>query len=59
MSIGLGGLAAVALGALADTVDLRTSLYVCAAVPVVAVALAVLLPSSRSRTRVAVEPLSP
>jgi hypothetical protein len=59
MSIGLGGVAALALGALADTVDLRTSLYVCAAVPVLAVALAALLPSSRSRPRVAVEPLAP
>ena len=59
MSIGLGGVAAVALGALADTVDLRTSLYVCAAVPALAVALAALLPSSRTRPRIAVEPLVP
>lgn len=55
MSIGLGGVAAVALGALADTVDLRTSLYVCSAVPVLAVALAALLPSSRSKARLAAE----
>ena len=32
-SIGLGGIAAVILGALADSVDLRTALYVCAAAP--------------------------
>lgn len=58
MSIGLGGIAAVALGALADTVDLRTSMYVCAAVPLAAVALAAFLPSSRRASRVAVEPVS-
>jgi FSR family fosmidomycin resistance protein-like MFS transporter len=58
MSIGLGGVAAVALGALADTVDLRTSLYVCAAVPLAAVVLAALLPSSRGRGRLAPEPVS-
>jgi MFS transporter, FSR family, fosmidomycin resistance protein len=51
MSIGLGGIAAVALGALADTVDLRTSMYVCAAVPLAAVALAAFLPSSRAPAR--------
>jgi FSR family fosmidomycin resistance protein-like MFS transporter len=59
MSIGLGGVAAVALGALADTVDLRTSLYVCAAVPVLAVALAAFLPSSRAPARLAAEPVVP
>ncbi len=59
MSIGLGGVAAVALGALADTVDLQTSLYVCAAVPVVAVALGAFLPSARPRRRLAPEPVSP
>ncbi|HYZ20475.1 MAG TPA: MFS transporter [Gaiellaceae bacterium] len=59
MSIGLGGVAALALGALADTVDLRTSLYVCAAVPVLAVALGAFLPSSRARGKLAPEPVSP
>jgi FSR family fosmidomycin resistance protein-like MFS transporter len=58
MSIGLGGIAAVALGALADTVDLHTSLYVCAAVPLAAVVLAALLPSSRGGGRLAPEPVS-
>ena len=56
MSIGLGGIAAVALGALADTVDLETSMYVCAVVPLAAVALAAFLPSSRRPGRVAAEP---
>jgi hypothetical protein len=31
LSIGLGGIAAVILGAVADSVDLRTAFYVCAA----------------------------
>ncbi|HET7855015.1 MAG TPA: MFS transporter [Gaiellaceae bacterium] len=58
MSIGLGGVAAVALGALADAVDLRTSLYVCAAVPVLAVALGAFLPSPRMARGLATEPIT-
>jgi FSR family fosmidomycin resistance protein-like MFS transporter len=59
LSIGLGGVAAVALGALADAVDLRAALYVCAAAPVVALALALPLPSSRPGRRLQVEPVVP
>jgi len=44
LSIGLGGIAAVALGALADTVDLRAALLVCAAAPL-------FLPPSRERRK--------
>jgi len=58
MSIGLGGIAAVGLGALADTVDLQTSLYVCAVVPLVAVALATFLPSSQKSGRMTPSPVS-
>src|SRR6266516_5274459 len=36
LSIGLGGIAAVALGAVADSIDLRSALYVTAAAPVIA-----------------------
>jgi FSR family fosmidomycin resistance protein-like MFS transporter len=50
-SIGLGGVAAVMLGAVADSVNLRTSFYVCAAAPVVATALTVLLPPAGVRRR--------
>lgn len=50
-SIGLGGVAAVILGAVADSIDLRTSLYVCAAAPVVASALTALLPRAAVRGR--------
>jgi MFS transporter, FSR family, fosmidomycin resistance protein len=49
LSIGLGGIAAVALGALADTVDLRAALYVCAAAPIAGLALSLLLPPSRAQ----------
>jgi FSR family fosmidomycin resistance protein-like MFS transporter len=56
-SIGLGGIAALALGALADAVDLETAMYACAAVPVAAAVLGVLLPSSRGRRRLAPEPV--
>ena len=52
LSIGLGGIAAVALGALADTIDLQSALYVCAASPLIALALTLLLPSGREHTRV-------
>src|SRR5262249_22677347 len=52
LSIGLGGIAAVALGALADTIDLRTALYVCAASPLIALVLTLLLPSGREHAPV-------
>jgi FSR family fosmidomycin resistance protein-like MFS transporter len=51
LSIGLGGIAAVALGALADTADLRASLYVCAAAPLAGLALTLLLPPTRARRK--------
>jgi MFS transporter, FSR family, fosmidomycin resistance protein len=51
LSIGIGGIAAVALGALADAVDLRSALWVCAAAPVAALALGLLLPSSTTTRR--------
>lgn len=57
-SIGLGGVAAVALGALADSIDLRTALYVSAAAPFVAIALCLLLPPERAGRSLAPEPAS-
>jgi FSR family fosmidomycin resistance protein-like MFS transporter len=50
LSIGLGGVAAVGLGFLADSLDLERALYVCAAAPLAAIALTLLLPSSRVRS---------
>ena len=48
-SIGLGGIAAVFLGAVADSVDLRTALYISSIAPVVAAALTAMLPRERVR----------
>jgi FSR family fosmidomycin resistance protein-like MFS transporter len=48
-SIGLGGIGAVALGAVADAVDLRAAMWAAAAAPVLAVALGTRLPASRRR----------
>ncbi len=59
LSIGLGGIAAVVLGALADSIDLRTALYVCAAAPVLGFALCVLLPPTRERRQLAPEVVVP
>jgi MFS transporter, FSR family, fosmidomycin resistance protein len=56
-SIGLGGIAALSLGAVADAVDLETAMYACAAVPALAVVLGLLLPSSRARRGLAPEPV--
>src|SRR5438067_9549019 len=57
LSIGLGGIAAVALGALADSVDLRTAMYAAAAAAVPGFVLAALLPSSRASRRLTPEPV--
>jgi MFS transporter, FSR family, fosmidomycin resistance protein len=56
-SIGLGGIAALSLGAVADAADLETAMYACAAVPALAVVLGLLLPSSRARRGLAPEPV--
>jgi FSR family fosmidomycin resistance protein-like MFS transporter len=56
-SIGLGGVAALVLGALADTVDLETAMYACAGVPALAIVLAAFLPSPRAPRRLAPEPV--
>jgi FSR family fosmidomycin resistance protein-like MFS transporter len=56
-SIGLGGVAALALGALADSVDLQTAMYTCAAIPALAIVLGFLLPSPRAGRRLEPEPV--
>jgi len=47
LSIGIGGIAAVGLGAVADSVDLQAAMYAAAAAAVPGFVLAALLPSSR------------
>jgi hypothetical protein len=43
--MGIGGVAAVALGGLADTIDLETALIVAACAPAIGVVLCLFLPS--------------
>jgi FSR family fosmidomycin resistance protein-like MFS transporter len=59
LSIGLGGVGAVVLGAVADSIDLRAAMYVAAGAALAALVLAVRLPSSRPSRRLAVEPVAP
>jgi FSR family fosmidomycin resistance protein-like MFS transporter len=47
LSVGLGGVAAIVLGRLADSTSLRAALLVAAAAPIVAIALAAKLPPRR------------
>jgi hypothetical protein len=49
--------AALALGALADNVNLETAMYACAVVPALAIVLAAFLPSPRAPRRLAPEPV--
>jgi FSR family fosmidomycin resistance protein-like MFS transporter len=51
LAMGIGGVAAVALGGLADSVDLRTALVLAAVAPALGVVLCLLLPSPRRRVR--------
>jgi MFS transporter, FSR family, fosmidomycin resistance protein len=59
LAIGLGGIAALALGAVADAVDLETAVLLTAAGPALCIPLTLLLPSSRvvRRTEPATAPL--
>ena len=51
LSIGVGGVAAAGLGALADATSLRTALEVVAVLPLPALALAIALPEGREHVR--------
>jgi FSR family fosmidomycin resistance protein-like MFS transporter len=55
LAIGIGGVAALSLGAVADAVDLKTAVLATAIGPALSVILAFRLPPARPRTRV-VEP---
>jgi len=57
LSIGLGGIAAVALGAVADSIDLRFAMLAAAAAPALGLVLALMLPSTGSRRSLAPEPV--
>ena len=51
LSVGIGGIGALALGRVADAASLRTALFAAAAAPMVAIILAALLPSKRVREK--------
>jgi MFS transporter, FSR family, fosmidomycin resistance protein len=51
LATGLGGIAAVALGAIADAVDLRTALMATAAGPALGVLVALFLPADHGALR--------
>jgi FSR family fosmidomycin resistance protein-like MFS transporter len=59
LSMGLGGIAAVALGAVADAVDLETALILSALAPLLGVVLCFFLPAPNRPTVVATAPASP
>ena len=59
MAMGIGGVAAVALGAVADAIDLRTALLVCAATPALGAGLCLFLPAPRASRDFAPEPVAP
>jgi FSR family fosmidomycin resistance protein-like MFS transporter len=50
LAMGIGGVAAVVLGAVADTIDLRTALVISAAAPLVGVLFCLRLPAPTRRT---------
>ena len=58
-AIGIGGVGAVVVGALADRIDLDSALYVAAAMPFAALALAVFLPPTRAARRLEPELVTP
>ena len=56
LSMGIGGIAAVVLGVVADAVDLQTALYLAAAGPAIGAVVCLFLPSPAVRRAPAVEP---
>jgi FSR family fosmidomycin resistance protein-like MFS transporter len=58
LAIGLGGVAALTLGAIADTVDLRTAVLATALGPAAAILVSLLLPPAPMRRRVEPAPVT-
>jgi MFS transporter, FSR family, fosmidomycin resistance protein len=56
LAMGIGGIAAVVLGAVADAIDLRVALTICAAAPALGVFACLRLPAPERPPQLAVEP---
>jgi FSR family fosmidomycin resistance protein-like MFS transporter len=56
LSMGIGGVAAVGLGAVADAIDLKTALTICAIAPAIGVIFCLRLPAPAERAQLAVDP---
>jgi FSR family fosmidomycin resistance protein-like MFS transporter len=56
LAMGIGGIAAVVFGAVADAIDLKTALTVAAAAPAFGVVFCLKLPAPAPRTRAGVDP---
>jgi FSR family fosmidomycin resistance protein-like MFS transporter len=58
LAMGIGGVSAVVLGAVADAIDLQTALTISACAPAFGVFLCLRLPAPAPRARLAVEPVA-
>jgi FSR family fosmidomycin resistance protein-like MFS transporter len=56
LAMGIGGVASVILGAVADAVDLKTALTICAFAPAFGVLVCLRLPAPSQRARSLAEP---
>ncbi len=56
LAMGIGGLAAVVLGAVADAIDLKAALTICALAPAFGLLFCLRLPAPAARAQAAVEP---
>jgi FSR family fosmidomycin resistance protein-like MFS transporter len=56
LAMGIGGVAAVVLGAVADAVDLKTALTICALAPALGVVFSLRLPAPAARAQILADP---
>jgi len=59
LAMGVGGIAAVALGAVADAIDLQAALTICAVAPAIGVIFCLRLPAPARRAASARDPAAP
>ncbi len=56
LAMGIGGVAAVVLGAVADAIDLKTALTICAIAPAIGVIFCLRLPAPAQRAQLVIDP---